>query len=111
MADVDAKYRLDMTEAGGYKRYCGKLMNRLALDESGPLIAATEAELAPGFNSRQQRWPCGEPSPTIPLFSVTLQFSGLVGSLRFPVNSWKSGGLMMSGAYRTGRCLLDGEAK
>jgi DNA sulfur modification protein DndD len=34
MVDVDNKYRQEILEAGGYSRYCEKLMNRAALEES-----------------------------------------------------------------------------
>ncbi|WP_256003490.1 AAA family ATPase [Pedobacter deserti] len=33
MVDVDLRYRQEITESGGYKRYCEKLMNKLAANE------------------------------------------------------------------------------
>ena len=33
MVDVDLRYRQEITESGGYKRYCEKLMNKLAIAE------------------------------------------------------------------------------
>lgn len=33
MIDVDLRYRQEIQESGGYKRYCEKLMNKLALNE------------------------------------------------------------------------------
>lgn len=36
MADVDQRYRQEIQESGGYKRYCEKLVNRLALAEARP---------------------------------------------------------------------------
>ncbi|NOW96130.1 AAA family ATPase [Mucilaginibacter sp. SG564] len=34
MSDVDQRYKQEIYEAGGYKKYCHKLMNRVALKES-----------------------------------------------------------------------------
>ena len=38
MADVDQRYKQEIYESGGYKRYCEKLMNRAALSESEDLF-------------------------------------------------------------------------
>jgi DNA sulfur modification protein DndD len=34
MVDVDDRYRREIYESGGYKRYCEKIMNRAALEEN-----------------------------------------------------------------------------
>jgi DNA sulfur modification protein DndD len=34
MADVDEKYRREIYESGGYKRYCEKILNRVSADDS-----------------------------------------------------------------------------
>jgi DNA sulfur modification protein DndD len=34
MVDVDLRYRQEVTESGGYKRYCDKLMNKFAISEN-----------------------------------------------------------------------------
>src|SRR6185437_2872745 len=43
MADVDERYRKEIYESGGYKKYCDKIMNRVALAED---IREKEACLA-----------------------------------------------------------------
>lgn len=57
MADVDQRYRQEILESGGYRKYCEKLMNRLAQTES-----ADDANL---FRDQAQ-------------FSVTIRFSNLL---------------------------------
>ncbi|MEJ0106150.1 MAG: AAA family ATPase [Bacteroidota bacterium] len=38
MADVDDRYRKEIYESGGYKKYCGKIMNWRALNECDALV-------------------------------------------------------------------------
>jgi DNA sulfur modification protein DndD len=38
MGDVDMRYRQEISESGGYKRYCEKLMNKIAFDEEAEKI-------------------------------------------------------------------------
>src|SRR5688572_22158214 len=38
MVDVDERYRKEIYESGGYKRYCEKIMNRVAWTENQELI-------------------------------------------------------------------------
>lgn len=45
MADVDERYRREIYESGGYKRYCEKIMNWLAFDESNKAVGKLKERL------------------------------------------------------------------
>lgn len=44
MVDVDERYRKEISESGGYKRFCEKTMNRLALATSRAYLNQTELD-------------------------------------------------------------------
>lgn len=77
MADVDEKYRFDIMDSGGYKRYCEKLMNRLALSESAELSDAIQNELSETTNSAKKLLLKRQLSACTS-FSVSMQLSGLM---------------------------------
>lgn len=77
MTDVDERYRQDIMESGGYKRYCEKLMNRLALSESGEKIAALKEEITLTPNSAA-KLALKKQLTGFSSFSVGLQLSGLM---------------------------------
>ena len=68
MADVDERYRKEIYESGGYKSYCQKLMNRLAIEEGQhsfsvrivfkkifiPAIPCNELEIYRTYNIKTQ---------------------------------------------------------
>lgn len=76
MADVDPRYRQEIYDSGGYKRYCDKLMNRLAIAESNEsqpnLFDQNRITAFSGWTNfesgNQER----------DAFSVTLKFSSLL---------------------------------
>src|SRR4051812_27059502 len=45
MSDVDERYRQEIYDSGGYKRYCEKLMNKSALAESEKEVQQYTLEL------------------------------------------------------------------
>lgn len=77
MVDVDEKYRLDIMDSGGYKRYCEKLMNRLALSESEGQINTIQNELNATTNSAQ-KLALKKQLSACTTFSVSLHLSGLM---------------------------------
>lgn len=42
MGDVEERYRKEIYDGGGYKSYCSKLMNRIALENYDEMLAASE---------------------------------------------------------------------
>jgi DNA sulfur modification protein DndD len=75
MADVDQRYRQEILESGGYKKYCEKLMNRLAFAEANTAddlfhqnvnLAETKVVLNDQKDLKN------------PFFSVTIKFSNLL---------------------------------
>ncbi len=75
MTDVDNKYRQEIYESGGYQRYCGKLMNRLAADELNEKYEAVFNEfdrvnLGVDYINKQIE--------ACTSFSVRIKFSGLM---------------------------------
>lgn len=77
MTDVDERYRQDIMESGGYKRYCEKLMNRLALSESPEKIATLQEEISLTANSAA-KLSLKKQLTGLSSFSVGLQLSGLM---------------------------------
>jgi DNA sulfur modification protein DndD len=77
MPDVDERYRQDILESGGYKRYCEKLMNRLALSESNEKIDLINAEIERTSNTAA-RGILKKKIGSYTSFSVALQLSGLM---------------------------------
>lgn len=45
MVDVDERYREDIKESGGYKKYCSKLMNRHAINSTIDIVSQLTREL------------------------------------------------------------------
>ncbi|MDB5119737.1 MAG: sulfur modification protein DndD [Sphingobacteriales bacterium] len=76
MVDVDDRYRQDINESGNYKRYCEKLMNRLAITESQDKLVILSAELA-GKSIAEKQF-IREKIDALSSFSVTLNFSNLM---------------------------------
>jgi len=71
MADVEQRYRQEIHESGGYKRYCEKLMNRLALaelEEQNDLFHQSEAT---------REGSKAHPAPDEAHFSIAIRFSDL----------------------------------
>jgi DNA sulfur modification protein DndD len=77
MTDVDERYRQDIMESGGYKRYCEKLMNRLALSESPEKISALQEKISLTPNSAE-KLSLKKQLTGLSSFSVGLQLSGLM---------------------------------
>jgi len=77
MSDVDERYRQDIMESGGYKRYCEKLMNRLANSESDEKVALLQEEIGQTVNSAA-KLVLKKKLTTYSSFSVGLQLSGLM---------------------------------
>ncbi|QHS55937.1 DNA sulfur modification protein DndD [Mucilaginibacter sp. 14171R-50] len=77
MSDVDERYRQDIMESGGYKRYCEKLMNRLAISEADEKIALLQEEITQTANSAA-KLALKKKLTTYSSFSVGLQLSGLM---------------------------------
>lgn len=76
MVDVDDRYRQDISEAGGYKRYCEKLMNRHTLSESEPKVEILQSQLE-GKNL-PQREAIYNQIDDLTSFSVSIRFSDLM---------------------------------
>jgi len=76
MVDVDDRYRQDISDSGGYKRYCEKLMNRLSFAEAQDKKKAMEADLE-GLNMIQ-REKLQKEIDQVTSFSVALRFSNLM---------------------------------
>jgi DNA sulfur modification protein DndD len=76
MVDVDDRYRQDIAEVGGYKRYCEKLMNRHTLSESGPKVEMLQLQLE-GKNL-PQREAIYNQIDDLTSFSVSIRFSDLM---------------------------------
>lgn len=76
MTDVDDRYRQDITEAGGYKRYCEKLMNRYTLSLSGPKAEILKQQLE-GKNLPQREAINGQ-IDELTSFSVSIRLSDLM---------------------------------
>ncbi len=76
MVDVDDRYRQDISDSGGYKRYCEKLMNRLAIEESREKIETLKSELV-GKNVIQKQI-IQQEIEDLCSFSVTLNLSNLM---------------------------------
>ena len=76
MVDVDDRYRQDIAESGGYKRYCEKLMNRLSYSEA----TETKKKLEAGLNGLNmiQRESLQQRIDEVTSFSVALRFSNLM---------------------------------
>jgi DNA sulfur modification protein DndD len=77
MSDVDERYRQDILESGGYKRYCEKLMNRLALSESEEKIGFINSEIDQTVNTAA-KVALKKTLAAYTSFSVGLQLSGLM---------------------------------
>jgi DNA sulfur modification protein DndD len=77
MSDVDEKYRQDIMEAGGYKRYCEKLMNRLALSESTAQIDILKQNVDNSVSPTEKTESKRKLAECMS-FSVGLQLSGLM---------------------------------
>lgn len=76
MVDVDDRYRQDISESGGYKRYCEKLMNRLSHSEAIEKTKVLQDNFN-GVNQLQCEQLQGE-IDEITSFSVALRFSNLM---------------------------------
>lgn len=76
MVDVDDRYRQDISESGGYKRYCEKLMNRLSYAEA----LEKKKELESGLDGLNmiQREQLQRQIDEVTSFSVALRFSNLM---------------------------------
>lgn len=76
MVDVDDRYRQDISETGGYKRYCEKLMNRQTLGLSEPKVDALKQQLE-GKNL-PQREAINKQIDDLTSFSVSVRLSDLM---------------------------------
>jgi DNA sulfur modification protein DndD len=76
MVDVDDRYRQDISESGGYRRYCEKLMNRLSFSEAVDKTRVLEEEFT-GVNYIQREHLQLE-IDQVTSFSVALRFSNLM---------------------------------
>lgn len=76
MVDVDDRYRQDIMESGGYKRYCEKLMNRLSYSEAVVQTQLLRDDFT-GVNL-PQREKLQEDIDEITSFSVSLRFMDLM---------------------------------
>lgn len=54
MADVEDRYRKEIYESGGYKNYCGKLMNRAVIDENESTSNLLNQQSRKGISDDQQ---------------------------------------------------------
>lgn len=76
MNDVDERYKQDISEAGGYTRYCEKLMNRLAQSEAIPVIEELKASRDKKTLTEKQL--VDHQIDKLSSFSVTLKFSNIM---------------------------------
>lgn len=76
MNDVDERYKQDINEAGGYTRYCEKLMNRLAQSEAMPTIEELKATRDKKTLTEKQF--IDAQIDNLSSFSVTLKFSNIM---------------------------------
>ncbi|RKD12477.1 hypothetical protein BCY91_12595 [Pelobium manganitolerans] len=76
MVDVDDRYRQDINESGGYKRYCEKLMNRLAWTEAADNVEELKKTIAGKSVSQKESIKAAIEATTS--FSVSLSFSSLM---------------------------------
>ncbi|RZJ80188.1 MAG: hypothetical protein EOO20_26210, partial [Chryseobacterium sp.] len=76
MNDVDERYKQDINEAGGYTRYCEKLMNRLAQSEAMPAIEALKGTRDKKTLTEKQF--IDNQIDNLSSFSVTLKFSNIM---------------------------------
>lgn len=76
IVDVDDRYREEVKESGGYKRYCSKLMNRHTISANADTISKLTAELE-GKNIAQRELAQAK-IDDLTSFSVTITFSELM---------------------------------
>jgi len=72
MVDVDDRYRKEIYENGGYKPYCNKLLNRLALDDFEEEAKSLEIQLASAEHA--QRNEILKEIQDLYTFSVSMRF-------------------------------------
>lgn len=72
IGDVDEKYRKEIYETGGYKKYCRKIMNRLSVEENQELIESYQNELAGADNLKKKE--LQQKMDALTSFSVTIRF-------------------------------------
>jgi len=76
MNDVDERYKQDISEAGGYIRYCEKLMNRLAQTEATPKIE--ELKTIREKNTLTEKQLIDSQIEDLTSFSVTLKLANIM---------------------------------
>lgn len=76
MVDVDDRYRQEISESGGYRRYCEKLMNRLSYSEATEKTRILQEEFT-GVNQVQREF-LQQQIDQVTSFSVALRFSNLM---------------------------------
>jgi DNA sulfur modification protein DndD len=72
MSDVDERYKKEIYECGGYKNYCGRLINRITLEEADIEADEIETKLQSADESEKQM--LRQKIQTIYSFSVSIRF-------------------------------------
>jgi len=73
MVDVDERYRKEIYQSGGYKKYCQKLMNQVAIEENKQLLEELQLNMTDGDEKKKT----DKKTENLLSFSVSIKFSNV----------------------------------
>src|ERR1700759_3242410 len=71
MGDVDERYRKEIYESGGYKKYCRKIMNRITIEEDKHTVENYQKELSDADSLKKKE--LQQKIDALTSFSVTIR--------------------------------------